>query len=85
MAKLGIIAGGGDLPAALARFCVESERPYFVMAFEGQTDPDFLKEIKRRADAYEAGETSASDWEAASERNRKNRIAHRQAARIGKL
>ncbi len=40
--KLGIIAGGGDLPAALARFCLESERPYFIVAFEGQTDPDLV-------------------------------------------
>ena len=38
-AKLGIVAGGGELPARLIAHCEESGRPYFVLAMEEQTDP----------------------------------------------
>jgi DUF1009 family protein len=38
-AKLGIIAGGGGLPARLVEVCRGSGRAVFVLAFEGQTDP----------------------------------------------
>jgi hypothetical protein len=38
-AKLGIIAGGGDLPARLVEVCRANGRAVFVLAFEGQTDP----------------------------------------------
>ncbi|MEO5335562.1 MAG: UDP-2,3-diacylglucosamine diphosphatase LpxI [Magnetospirillum sp. WYHS-4] len=38
-AKLGILAGGGDLPARLIDACRRSGRPYYVIAFEGQCDP----------------------------------------------
>lgn len=38
-AKLGIIAGGGGLPARLIESCRASGRAVFVLAFEGQTDP----------------------------------------------
>ena len=38
-AKLGIIAGGGELPARLVEVCRASGRAVFVLAFEGQTDP----------------------------------------------
>ena len=38
-AKLGIIAGGGDLPGRLVRFCRESHRGVFVVAIKGHTDP----------------------------------------------
>jgi len=37
--KLGIIAGGGDLPARLVRSCEEQGIEVFIVAFEGQTDP----------------------------------------------
>ncbi len=37
--KLGILAGGGDLPARLAALCRTSERPYFIVALEDQCDP----------------------------------------------
>jgi lipid-A-disaccharide synthase len=37
--KLGVIAGGGELPARLIRSCRETGREFFVIAFEGQTDP----------------------------------------------
>ncbi len=35
--KLGLIAGGGDLPEQLARACEEKGIEVFVIAFEGQT------------------------------------------------
>lgn len=37
--KLGIIAGGGELPARLAEVCRANGRAVFVLALEGQTDP----------------------------------------------
>ncbi len=37
--KLGILAGGGALPAMLVQECRRQGRPYFVIAFEGQADP----------------------------------------------
>ena len=37
--KLGIIAGGGDLPARMVEVCRANGRAVFVLAFEGQTDP----------------------------------------------
>jgi hypothetical protein len=36
--KLGIVAGGGSLPARLASACRASGRDYFVLALEGQAD-----------------------------------------------
>ncbi|TCS64166.1 lipid-A-disaccharide synthase [Varunaivibrio sulfuroxidans] len=36
--KLGILAGGGALPARLIRACRDSGRDFFVIAFNGQTD-----------------------------------------------
>jgi DUF1009 family protein len=41
--KLGIIAGGGTLPALLAKACVESGRDYFLLALEGFADPATVK------------------------------------------
>ena len=43
-AKLGIIAGGGTLPALLANSCVESGREYFLLAIEGFADPTLMEE-----------------------------------------
>ena len=37
--KLGILAGSGDLPQRLVQVCRASGRDVFVLAFEGQTDP----------------------------------------------
>jgi len=37
--KLGILAGGGMLPALLVDTCVRSRRPFFVIAFEGHAEP----------------------------------------------
>jgi DUF1009 family protein len=38
-AKLGIVAGSGDIPARLIEVCRASGREIFVLAFEGQTEP----------------------------------------------
>lgn len=43
-AKLGILAGGGPLPGNLIDACRASGREYFVLAFEGQADPDVIGE-----------------------------------------
>lgn len=40
--KLGILAGGGPLPGYLVEACRASDRPVFVIAFEGQADPDII-------------------------------------------
>ena len=42
--KLGILAGGGVLPAQLMQACIETGRSYFVIAIEDQTDPEILKD-----------------------------------------
>ena len=39
MAKLGVLAGGGQLPARVIEACRRQGRPYFVIAFRGFTDP----------------------------------------------
>lgn len=41
--KLGILAGGGTLPARLIEYCRGSGRPYFVIAFDGHCDVDTVK------------------------------------------
>jgi UDP-2,3-diacylglucosamine hydrolase len=41
-AKLGILAGAGALPARLIEACQASERPVFVLAFEGAADPAII-------------------------------------------
>ncbi len=40
---LGIVAGGGSLPAQLLKSCDEQGIKVFIVAFEGQTDPALLK------------------------------------------
>lgn len=37
--KLGILAGRGVLPGRLAQACLANGRDYFVLAFNGETDP----------------------------------------------
>ena len=36
--KLGIVAGGGDLPQAVARRCVAEDRPFYVVRIKGFAD-----------------------------------------------
>ena len=45
-AKLGIIAGGGDLPGRLLQVCRDSGRQVFVVAIEGHTDPDIVTQAE---------------------------------------
>lgn len=40
--KLGIIAGGGDIPKALISCCKKQQRDYFVVAIEGNADKDLI-------------------------------------------
>lgn len=41
--KLGIVAGGGQLPKKLAEFCESKNIPVFIVGFENQTDPALLE------------------------------------------
>ncbi len=43
-AKLGILAGGGDLPAHLISACRETGREYYVLALEGQAEEALIGE-----------------------------------------
>lgn len=43
--RLGIIAGGGELPRRLVEACRTAGRPVFVLALEGQTDPATVAEV----------------------------------------
>lgn len=42
--KLGIIAGGGDIPKSLITKCKELKRDYFVVAIEGNADKNLIDE-----------------------------------------
>jgi UDP-2,3-diacylglucosamine hydrolase len=43
-AKLGIVAGAGELPRRVIEACREAERPFFVVALEGSADPGVIGE-----------------------------------------
>lgn len=43
--KLGILAGGGDLPALMISACRASDREFFVLAFEGQAEPEIVEAV----------------------------------------
>ena len=43
MRKIGLIAGGGDLPLLLAESCQAAGRPYFVLRLKGMTDPPLIE------------------------------------------
>jgi len=40
VATLGIIAGGGELPRVLIQACIESNRPFYVLALEDAADEE---------------------------------------------
>jgi DUF1009 family protein len=40
--KLGIVAGGGDVPARIAAACERAGREVYILGLEGQADPDTL-------------------------------------------
>lgn len=44
-ATLGVIAGRGDLPGLVVEACQRQQRPCFVIAFEGDTDPACYKNV----------------------------------------
>ncbi len=46
--KLGIIAGGGSLPAQLIKTCTEQGRPFFVLGLEGHVNEKLLKNIPHK-------------------------------------
>jgi UDP-2,3-diacylglucosamine hydrolase len=39
---IGLFAGRGDLPLKIIAHCHEKRQPLFLVAFEGQTDPEFV-------------------------------------------
>lgn len=41
--KLGILAGGGDLPRRLIDACIDQGRDYFILGFEGAVDAETLE------------------------------------------
>ncbi len=43
--KLGILAGGGELPARLVAACRDQGREVFVLAFEGHADPSAVHDV----------------------------------------
>ncbi|MCW8834824.1 MAG: UDP-2,3-diacylglucosamine diphosphatase LpxI [Rhodospirillales bacterium] len=43
--KLGIVAGGGDLPKRLIAACRASDREVFVLAIRDQADPDTVNDV----------------------------------------
>ncbi|MGB0670241.1 MAG: hypothetical protein ACPGNT_01985, partial [Rhodospirillales bacterium] len=45
LAKLGILAGGGQLPKDLIKACRDTGRPFFVLAFRGQTPSDVTDDL----------------------------------------
>ncbi|QUD88524.1 UDP-2,3-diacylglucosamine diphosphatase [Phenylobacterium montanum] len=50
MSKLGLIAGGGDLPREIIKACQGADRPIFVVRLRGMADPDLAGE-----DGYDSG------------------------------
>ena len=42
-AKLGILAGGGDLPRQIVSTCEESGRPFYVVALSGHAAPELAR------------------------------------------
>lgn len=44
--KLGIIAGGGPLPARAVETCRHAGRPVFVLALEGHTAPETVRDVE---------------------------------------
>ena len=45
---LGIVAGGGELPARLIEACLKDERPFFVLALRGQADHPLIQKVPHK-------------------------------------
>ncbi|MCI0400184.1 MAG: UDP-2,3-diacylglucosamine diphosphatase LpxI [Gammaproteobacteria bacterium] len=56
--KLGIIAGGGELPASLISICRATGREFFVLAVDGYTDPKLVEDLPHAWTRLGAFETS---------------------------
>jgi hypothetical protein len=56
--KLGIIAGGGNLPRRIVAACRAAGRPYFVLAFHGHTSPETVEDSPHAWVRLGAGGTS---------------------------
>ena len=63
MNKLGIVAGGGDLPVQLYEACRAVGRPVYLLAFEDQADPALLSGVP-------------SDWSRLGAMERTLRLLH---------
>jgi UDP-2,3-diacylglucosamine hydrolase len=50
--KLGIIAGGGAAPRELIAACRDMGRAFFVIALEGQADPDLYPDVELEFGAF---------------------------------
>lgn len=61
------LALGDDERAALAYRLLQSLKPPGVIT---EDEPSFVDELQRRSAAYDAGQTTADDWEAVSQRLR---------------
>ncbi len=57
MKKLGIVAGGGGLPAEIADRCRRSGRPYFVIRLRGFADEGTLDHPHADIGVAELGKT----------------------------
>jgi UDP-2,3-diacylglucosamine hydrolase len=57
MTALGIIAGGGDLPVAIAESAIETGRPVFVVALRGSADEGIARFPHEWAGIGEVGKT----------------------------
>lgn len=55
MDKLGVIAGGGGLPIALADACRAAGRPYVVLRLKGMTDPELAAHPGEEIDIARVG------------------------------
>lgn len=47
MKKLGIIAGGGDIPTMLIKHCIKISRPFFVLPIKGNADDNLIQNIDK--------------------------------------
>ena len=71
-AKLGIFAGGGELPLRIIEACRARERAVFVLAFEGAADPAVV--VERAACLGQAGRCRRGVAAAARARRRGGRL-----------
>lgn len=64
-AKLGVLAGGGPLPARIVEACRATGREVFVLAFEGHTDPQTVADVEHAWSRLGAAGTALKHLQAA--------------------